>query len=812
MRLSPAPRVLLAAVCLLLLPTFVAAQLGVTITSPTDGADVAGLVGVSGTSSGLVNGKVSVSIDGGAFQLATGVDPWSFGWDATGASPGAHTITARARECLACPPVFDSITVQVVTDGPSVSILQPGDGATVLDTLTVLGTSSAASSVSLRVDGGPAIPANGLAPWTVVLEEGSMSPGPHVLTAEASDGASSTTASVTITVGDPPAGQQEFTYVSSVDGVAMTSKLWVPAGFDPDGGDLPLLVHLHGGGGNGTINASLGASLDAWGWLGIGPDGRAWGLADEGCTWQTSAAYVDNPDPLVGPGEQDIFDAIAWAMDNYPVDEDRIYLTGFSMGGRGTYAIGLKNPDVFAAIGPRGPASDMYEIFVRRAEPCECKEGMTGGSPGDSPFVDTMYTITSARFLIENAYNLPVFHGHGNLDTVASNTPVESDYLHGWHMTDDTSFADPYVTPPDYANSCLDDPGVLPLTLDFGHTPTLSELAARHPDAYDWAFMFTDVGHTSDPKWFTGGPDEPGDFGVPDPDSPGDLLGMFEFFSTRSRVHSPDTVVFKSYTDTHTAAYWVDLLVSTPWLDIPGAVRATRDVPGQALAVELVRADRVAFDLDRAGYDLASDPALSVSVDILHEPVYDPALAPGAELQLPTLVFQGDFSGWTDADVRWDGAPLDPALVTLGAESLEVGPLLVDGPHVLDLADSPTGWSDLGFALAGGAGEPLLSGTGNLTGGSPTSLDLTNAAPTALAVLFLATSSSPVPFKGGTLAAFPFASSVSLNTDASGALPLAFGWPSGVASGSVLVVQYGIADAGAPLGVALSNALLGTTP
>jgi len=39
-------------------------------------------------------------------------------------------------------------------------------------------------------------------------------------------------------------------------------------------------------------------------------------------------------------------------VEQYPVDRDRIYLTGYSMGGYGTWDLALKYPDMFAAISP----------------------------------------------------------------------------------------------------------------------------------------------------------------------------------------------------------------------------------------------------------------------------------------------------------------------------------------------------------------------------------------------------------------------------------------------------------------------------
>ena len=69
---------------------------------------------------------------------------------------------------------------------------------------------------------------------------------------------------------------------------------------------------------------------------------------------------------------QDVFDLIDLAVATLGADPDRVYLTGFSYGGRGTYIIGLKNPDRFAALAPMGPPTDMYEIDVRRPDSDGC--------------------------------------------------------------------------------------------------------------------------------------------------------------------------------------------------------------------------------------------------------------------------------------------------------------------------------------------------------------------------------------------------------------------------------------------------------
>jgi pimeloyl-ACP methyl ester carboxylesterase len=42
----------------------------------------------------------------------------------------------------------------------------------------------------------------------------------------------------------------------------------------------------------------------------------------------------------------------AWIEAQYAIDPQRIYLTGFSLGGFGTWALGLSSPDRFAALVP----------------------------------------------------------------------------------------------------------------------------------------------------------------------------------------------------------------------------------------------------------------------------------------------------------------------------------------------------------------------------------------------------------------------------------------------------------------------------
>jgi hypothetical protein len=124
----------------------------------------------------------------------------------------------------------------------------------------------------------------------------------------------------------------------------------------------------------------------------------------------------------------------------------------------------------------------------------------------------------------------------------------------------------------------------------------------------------------------------------------------------------------------------------------------------------------------------------------------------------------------------------------------------------------PSPWTDLGSGLAGVSGLPQLTGVGSLQAGTPGSLTLANAAPSTLADLFVSTSSTPTPFKGGTLLTVPVLLTLPVATNSLGDVFLPWSaWPSGL-SGASLFFQFGIQDGAAVKGVALSNALRADVP
>jgi hypothetical protein len=176
------------------------------------------------------------------------------------------------------------------------------------------------------------------------------------------------------------------------------------------------------------------------------------------------------------------------------------------------------------------------------------------------------------------------------------------------------------------------------------------------------------------------------------------------------------------------------------------------------------------------------------------------ALTPGA----PQVDENGNGAKDTESSGRCPdgGTPFDSGSYVQGVPT-------PGGPN-----DCPTtsAWTDEACALAGVSGDPLLVGTGDLSDGSANSADLSNAAPNATCGLFLAFSSTPTPFKGGTLKPVPFLDPLILTTSGTGDLPIPFVMPSGIPPASEIWVQWAIQDTAAIKNVSLSNAILGITP
>jgi predicted esterase len=146
-------------------------------------------------------------------------------------------------------------------------------------------------------------------------------------------------------------GMMVKAYRADWDDTLQPYALYVPASYKP-GTKVPLIVALHGAWSDHRHNLR-----------------RVFGLDNRPGETDAEASRNELPLPDVpaivvspfgrgelmgydGLGGDDVMRVIADVRRAYDVDPDRITLTGLSMGGGGAWAIGLRHPELFAALAP----------------------------------------------------------------------------------------------------------------------------------------------------------------------------------------------------------------------------------------------------------------------------------------------------------------------------------------------------------------------------------------------------------------------------------------------------------------------------
>ena len=144
------------------------------------------------------------------------------------------------------------------------------------------------------------------------------------------------------------------------DGDTLLYRLFVPVGYDPNG-KFPLVVFLHGAGGSGTDNLAQLTDQEAP-FVFVQPENQArWPvfmLAPQ-CPDMWTDFFASDPS---GKGAQppapswpivSLMAVIDQLLTEYPgIDPDRLYITGLSYGGFGTWDAGVRYPRRWRAVVP----------------------------------------------------------------------------------------------------------------------------------------------------------------------------------------------------------------------------------------------------------------------------------------------------------------------------------------------------------------------------------------------------------------------------------------------------------------------------
>jgi pimeloyl-ACP methyl ester carboxylesterase len=188
-------------------------------------------------------------------------------------------------------------------------------------------------------------------------------------------------------------GPRVLTVVSTADGSEQPYALYLPRSFDPPK-EYGLLVSLHSEDSNHRLNLAQVLGIAARGTIRgtMGPEGTGFpALGDRDLI--VACPLARGSMGYQGIAEQDVYDVLADVERRYPVDPDRVYLTGISMGGGGALWLAETRPDVWAGVAAM------------------CPDSMPGSDE-----------------LPANLLNVPVRLYHGDLDTIV---PVASS--RAWH-------------------------------------------------------------------------------------------------------------------------------------------------------------------------------------------------------------------------------------------------------------------------------------------------------------------------------------------------------------------------------------------
>lgn len=115
----------------------------------------------------------------------------------------------------------------------------------------------------------------------------------------------------------------------------------------------PLIIGLHGAGtGPGIMcNTTIVDQVEAGGYVIAAPMGYN-ERGGYGAPRRGGSNDAEEPANISELSEQDVMNVFHMMLEEYNVDEDRIYLMGHSMGGGGTMYLGPKYAGIWAAIAP----------------------------------------------------------------------------------------------------------------------------------------------------------------------------------------------------------------------------------------------------------------------------------------------------------------------------------------------------------------------------------------------------------------------------------------------------------------------------
>ncbi|MBM3330796.1 hypothetical protein FJY68_02955 [candidate division WOR-3 bacterium] len=188
-----------------------------------------------------------------------------------------------------------------------------------------------------------------------------------------------------------PEQSRKVTFISSIDSSCQYYAVLYPKDYAPSK-RYALILSLHGAGVEASGQADAYKPKD-WAFVVAATNRRPFGF-----DWQDW-------------GRLDALEVLDHALASLPIDRERVLLTGHSMGGHGTWHVGLAHSDLFAAAAPEAGWPNL-QLYV----PTFLQRSATFADPAQVAVRDMAMRPDNPPAMLRNALNLPLYILHGGDD------------------------------------------------------------------------------------------------------------------------------------------------------------------------------------------------------------------------------------------------------------------------------------------------------------------------------------------------------------------------------------------------------------
>jgi pimeloyl-ACP methyl ester carboxylesterase len=183
----------------------------------------------------------------------------------------------------------------------------------------------------------------------------------------------------------------KITFISRIDNSCQYYAVLPPRDYDPQK-KYALIFTLHGAGVEASGQVDAYKQKD-WAFV-VAPTNRK----TFGFDWQDW-------------GRLDALEVLELVKKSFPIDTNRVYLTGHSMGGHGVWHIALAHSDLFAAAAPEAGWT-CFQLYI----PWFLQKSYLFAEPQQIAIRDMSLREDITPNFIENALNLPIFIYQGGSD------------------------------------------------------------------------------------------------------------------------------------------------------------------------------------------------------------------------------------------------------------------------------------------------------------------------------------------------------------------------------------------------------------